>query len=72
MAAADGNPIISEDYADLLIEISKMKAISKAFPDAIMHPINFLLALVNVPVEFITNHTVVELGYSVFPSLLGL
>ncbi|MGB8450824.1 MAG: S8 family peptidase [Anaerocolumna sp.] len=72
MATKDGYPIISEDYADLLIESSKTKAISEIYPDALIHPINFLLSLVNVPVNFITNYTVQHLGYSVFPAILGL
>ena len=72
MVAEEENPIISEDYADLLIRMSKAEAVSVAFPNAITHPINSLLTLVNVPVEFITNHTVLELGYSVFPAILGL
>ncbi len=66
------NRILSEKYADLLIEINKTKAITQRFSDATVHPLNFLLSLVNIPVEYITNHTVSELGYGVFPSILGL
>jgi subtilisin family serine protease len=72
MAAEGENPLISEEYADLLIDISKTNGITETFPNASIHPINFLLSLVNVPVELITNYTVKEMGYSVFPAVLGL
>jgi subtilisin family serine protease len=72
MLVDEGARIISEDYADLLFETGKTNEIFQDFPDATIHPINFLLSLVNVPVDAITNRTVLELGYSVFPAVLGL
>lgn len=66
------NQIIGEDYADLLIETYKVKDIVQKYPQATAYPINPLLSLVNIPVDFITNYTAMELGYSVFPAILGL
>lgn len=72
MTVDEKNPIVSEEYADLLIETGKMKAILQIYPEATIHTINTLISLVNVPVEYITNFTVKDLGYSVFPAVLGL
>lgn len=72
MSIEEGNRIIREEYADLLISTSKTDSILQRYPDASIHPINFLLSLVNIPVENFTNHTVLELGYGVVPAILGL
>lgn len=72
MTAEERNRIVSEDYADLLIEYLGEEFLQQTFPNATVHPINFLLAVVHVPVEEITNYTIRELGYSVMPSCLGL
>jgi subtilisin family serine protease len=72
MTAEERNRIVSEDYADLLIEYLGEEFIQQTFPNATVHPINFLLTVVHVPVEEITNLTIRELGYSVMPSCLGL
>ncbi len=70
MTTENVNPIISEEYADLLIEFAGVP-ISSLFPGATIRPINFLLNVVHVPVEQITNRTIQELGYGVMPSILG-
>lgn len=72
MTAEERNRIVSEDYADLLIDYLGEEFIQQTFPNATVHPINFLLTVVHVPVEDITNFTIRELGYSVMPSCLGL
>lgn len=72
MEFKDENPIISEDYADLLIETNKIEKISQDFPQATIYSINYFLSLVNIPVDDITNNTIKDLGYSVFPAILGL
>ena len=64
--------IISEDYADFIIEYSGDESILQAFPNAVVEIINFLQAVVYVPVQDITNQTILELGYSVMPTLNGL
>ena len=72
MTSEEMNRIVSEDYADLLIDYLGPQSILQSFPDATINPINFLLSVVHVPVELITNRTIYELGYGVMPSLLGL
>ncbi len=72
MTADERNRIVSEEYADLLIENTPNNTILESLTDATIRPINFLLSVVHVPVEQITNQTIVTLGYQVMPSLLGL
>ena len=71
MTFEERNRIVSEDYADLLIEYID-DTIFQNFPDATVHTINYLLSVVHVPVEYITNYTIRDLGYQVMPSCLGL
>lgn len=71
MTSGEVNTLTSEDYADLLIENISEQSILQKFSEYSIHPINFLLSVVNVPVSYITNQTIQELGYGVFPSLLG-
>ncbi|SFR68201.1 S8 family peptidase [Anaeromicropila populeti] len=66
------NRIVSEDYADLVVETVQVQNILDMYPDAEAIPINFQISLVTYPVEFFTNNTIVELGYNVVPSLVGL
>lgn len=72
MTSQNVNTLTSEDYADLLIENTDGQYLLQKFSEYSIHPINFLLSVVNVPVSFITNQTIWEFGYSVMPSLLGL
>jgi len=65
------NTLTSEDYADLLIENIKVEDVVQRFENYSIHAINFLLSVVNVPVSYITNTIIQELGYAVMPSLLG-
>ncbi|MFT4146450.1 MAG: S8 family peptidase [Mobilitalea sp.] len=72
MTSEDRNRIVSEDYADLLINYSGDLNALTQFSDATVHIIDFFNAVVHVPVSQITNNTIVQLGYSVMPSLFGL
>lgn len=65
------NTLTSEEYADLLIDNINVTTVVQRFTEHFETPINFLLTVVNVPVSYITNTTIQELGYSVMPSLLG-
>lgn len=67
-----GNRIISEDYADLVVEGTQIQNILQRFPDAAVVPINFQISLVTIPVELFTNRSIVELGYNIVPSIVGL
>lgn len=66
------NPIISEDYADFVVESTEVQNILNLYPDAVSVPINFQISLVTFPVEFFNNYTIVKLGYNVIPSIVGL
>ncbi len=66
------NPIVSEDYADLVIETDNVKSILQIYPGAIVTPINYLISLVNIPVNLITNQTISKIGYGAIPGYLGL
>ncbi|HKL99383.1 MAG TPA: S8 family peptidase [Mobilitalea sp.] len=64
--------MISEEYADLLIQYSGDMTIFDAFPGSGVHIINFLYAIVHVPVATITTRTIVEMGYIVMPKCYGI
>ncbi len=66
------NRIVSEDYADLVVETAQVKSILQKFPDAVAVPINFQISLVTFPVAHFTKRSIVELGYNVIPSIVGL
>lgn len=66
------NRIVSEDYADLVVESAQIQSLLQLFPDAAVVPINFQISLVTIPVAFFTNQSIVELGYNVIPSIVGL
>ena len=63
------NPITSEDYGDLLIGYSGDENVLNSFADAYVEIINFLLAVVHIPVDRITNQIILEYGYSAMPNL---
>jgi subtilisin family serine protease len=71
MTSEETNRIVSEDYADLLIETTGGTPLSEEFPGATIQPINNLLSVVHIPVSQITENTIKELGYGAFPSILG-
>jgi subtilisin family serine protease len=72
MTTEERERIFSNDYADLLIAYSGDESVFQNFQDATVHIINFFDAIVHVPVQQISDSTIVELGYSVMPSLYGL
>lgn len=72
MTNEDREKIISEDYADLLINYNNDESVFNIFSDATIHKINFFNAIVNIPVQQISNNTIVQYGYGAMPSLYGL
>jgi subtilisin family serine protease len=66
------NRLISEEYADLLIVYSGDMSVFDAFPDGTVHILNYLYAVVNVPVSRINENIIAELGYSVMPTCYGI
>lgn len=65
------NQLVSEEFADLLIEYSGDMSVFNAFPDSQVHIINYLYAVVTVPVSRINENTILELGYAVMPGCYG-
>ncbi len=72
MTTQDRERITSEDYADLLISYSGDQNILNQFTNATINIINFLNAVVHIPISQITETTIVQRGYSVLPSVFGL
>ncbi|MDD3173109.1 MAG: S8 family peptidase [Herbinix sp.] len=66
------NPIISEDFADLLLEYAGDIAIFEPFGSAPVNIINDFAAVVHIPVQQMTSNSVLEFGYAAIPSLFGL
>lgn len=66
-----GNPLINEEYADLLIEYNGDISILESF-GAPYHIINFQTAVVHIPEENLTQELINRLGYYVVPSIFGL
>ncbi len=63
------NPITSEDYGDILLEYSGDENVLRSFSDAYIEIINYLQAVIYLPVAKITNQVILELGYSSMPNL---
>lgn len=62
----------SEDYVELLIEYSGDFTVFERFPGASYQIINFLYAIVHVPVAQLNETTIFDYGYSVIPVCFGL
>ncbi len=72
MSPQDRMRIMSEDYADLLVNYNGDERVFQQFEDATVHIINFFDAVVHVPVIQINDNTIVRWGYSVMPTLYGM
>lgn len=64
--------IISEEYADLIIEYNGDTSVFDQFPDSTVQIINIQYAFVHVPVSFITQDIVYRMGYGVLPTCFGI
>ncbi len=63
------SPIISEDYADLLIDYGGNEAILEQYGN--YEIINYFTALVHIPASELTNQSVYQFGYAAIPSLFA-
>jgi subtilisin family serine protease len=72
MTPEEGMRIYSGEYADLIIDYSGDISIFERFHDATVQTIDYFNAVVRVPIKQITNTTILQLGYSVMPTLAGL
>jgi subtilisin family serine protease len=64
--------IISEEYADLIIEYNGDTSVFEQFTDSTVQIINLQYAFVHVPVDFITQDIVYRMGYGVMPTCFGI
>ncbi len=67
-----GERILSEDYADLLIEYRRYPEELSSIPDSCSNIINDTHAVVYAPINQLPNYLVQEIGYSAYPNLYGL
>lgn len=72
MTEEERRKIVSEDYADLIIAYSGDKSVLDQYSNDTVNIINYYNAVVYVPVSQINDNTIVTMGYSVMPLLLGL
>ncbi len=72
MIPEDRRRIISEDYADLIIEYNGDVRVFDQFPDSTVQILNGQFAFVHVPVSFITQDIIYRFGYSVIPTCFGV
>jgi subtilisin family serine protease len=72
MFSEDSFRIMSEDYADLIIEYNGDTSVFDQFPDRTVQIIDSQLAFVHVPVSIITQDIVYRMGYGVMPTCFGI
>lgn len=72
MTPEERHRIISEDYADLIIEYNGNMAVFDQFPDSTVQIIDIQLAFVHAPVSVITQDIVYRMGYGVLPTCFGV
>ena len=68
----DRERIVSDEYADILIEYSGDFSIFDQFPDATVRLINNLYAVLHIPAELFTLDLIREWGLSILPKCFGL
>jgi subtilisin family serine protease len=64
--------IVSEDYADLIINYSNNPFILQQIPNATVHIMNEAYAVIHIPVAQFTSKGIVAYGYPTIPYLCGL
>jgi subtilisin family serine protease len=72
MTEEDRNKIVSQDYADLIIDYRSNSQLLNAFPGALFHIMNEAFAVIHIPVSQFTNQIIGQYGYSVIPAVFGL
>ncbi|MBH1939630.1 S8 family peptidase [Mobilitalea sibirica] len=72
MTEEERERIISEEFADLLVEYSGDYSVFDRFPNATVRIINYIYAVVHIPAQLLTMEFVANLGYTVMPHCFGL
>ena len=72
MTQEQRNRIVSNNYADLIIEYNENESLLDPFREDAINYVNFRYAVVHVPVSQITRYTISEFGISSLPTCYGL
>ena len=72
MILDDRERIVSEDYADLIIEYNGDTTVFEEFPDRTVQIFSRQYAFVHVPAEFVTQDIVYRYGYGALPTCFGI
>ena len=72
MTREDRDKIISNEYADFLVEYSGFMPVLEIYPNGTIYIINERYAVVRIPYEQIKNQVVRQFGYGVIPMCYGL
>ncbi|HBY72106.1 MAG TPA: hypothetical protein DEG06_07680, partial [Lachnospiraceae bacterium] len=72
MTQEQRNRIVSNDYADLIIEYNEDESLLDPFRGDTINYVNFRYAVVHVPISQITRYTISEFGISSLPACYGL
>ena len=72
MTLEDREKIISNSYADLLLNYNGNQELFKDYANATVQIVDFFNAIIHVPLEQITDDIIMQRGYSAMPLLYGL
>ncbi len=72
MNAEERNRIISNDYADFMVEIGIKSNNYNVFPNNILNLIDHQYAVAHIPVDNMTSNSIYKFGYTAIPSCYGL
>jgi subtilisin family serine protease len=64
--------IISNDYADLMIEYNQNMRVFERYPNGTVHIMNDRTAILYIPIAQLTGRIIGQFGYSVVPAIYGL
>ena len=72
MNAIEKNRIISNEYADLIIDYNYDIYSYNVFPNVLVNRIDTNYAVVHIPVEYMTPNSIYKFNYSAIPSCFGV
>lgn len=72
MTPEEGKKIFSNEYADFFISYYTNESILEKYKDAAVQIMSLIFAIVHVPVQQITDKTILQMGYSAIPTLSGI
>ena len=72
MNAEERNRIISNEFADLMVDYNSDPDRFTIIPNSSINNINLQYSVVHIPVEYMTPDSIYKFGYSAIPSCYGL